>query len=115
MSHASPSRLPRPISFLFENSIFLIAGAIAALLWANTNDKSYHAFVHYTLVGGDAHQTASHAHEPGHDDGTKHIHEHEHKEHAEADERNEFFHERITTLSNVLTKTDTTTGSTSTS
>ena len=104
MSHASPSRLPRPISFLFENSIFLIAGAIAALLWANTNDKSYHAFVHYTLVGGDAHQAESDSHDHGHDDGTKHIHEHEHKEHAEADDAERGFFANI--YHNVIERPD---------
>ena len=92
MSHASPSRLPRPISFLFENSIFLIAGAIAALLWANTNDKSYHAFVHYTLVGGDAHQAESDSHD------------HEHKEHAEADDTERGFFANI--YHNVIERPD---------
>ena len=29
------------VDFLFENSMFLIAGAIVALLWANLDDESY--------------------------------------------------------------------------
>lgn len=50
MGHDShkPSRpIPR---FLFENSIFLIAGAVIALAWANTDAKSYHHFVDFDLV-----------------------------------------------------------------
>lgn len=38
-----------PIRFLFENSIFLIAGAIAALLWANTDIQSYHKVVEFPI------------------------------------------------------------------
>ena len=66
MSHdVKPSKTPRPIRFLFENSIFLIAGAVGALLWANmdpdvsngagqiTHHGSYSNFVHHTLIGGD--------------------------------------------------------------
>lgn len=42
--------LPRPIQFLFENSIFLVAGALAALLWANFDKKSHDHFFHVQLV-----------------------------------------------------------------
>ena len=38
------------IAFLFENSIFLIAGAFGALLWANLDHDSYHHLVHLKLV-----------------------------------------------------------------
>ena len=62
MSQAAPSRLPKPISFLFENSIFLIAGTLAALLWANTNTESYESLVHYTIVGGDGHHDIEEPH-----------------------------------------------------
>lgn len=62
MSQAAPSRLPKPISFLFENSIFLIAGTLAALLWANTNTESYESLVHYTIVGGDGHHDVEEPH-----------------------------------------------------
>lgn len=34
------------IRFLFESSGFLIAGAIAALLWANLSLESYHSLIH---------------------------------------------------------------------
>lgn len=41
----------RPVRrFLFENSIFLVAGALAALIWANTLPKSYEHFVHFDLT-----------------------------------------------------------------
>ena len=90
MSHAAPSRLPRPISFLFENSIFLIAGTIAALLWANTNPTAYHDFVHYTIVGGEPQHKDSHSHEHqhNHDDDKSHTHEHEHEQ-AEQNKTND--------------------------
>jgi Na+:H+ antiporter, NhaA family len=42
----------RPISFLFENSLFLIFGTVAALVWANSGGiNSYEHFVHFPLVG----------------------------------------------------------------
>ena len=37
------------ITFLFENSIFLIAGAFGALLWANLDHDSYYHLVHLKL------------------------------------------------------------------
>ena len=37
------------IAFLFENSIFLIAGAFGALLWANLDHDSYHHLIHLKL------------------------------------------------------------------
>lgn len=68
MSHdAKPCKTPRPIKFLFENSIFLIAGALGALIWANmdpdvrdtagqvTHHGTYNSFVHHRLIGGDEH------------------------------------------------------------
>ena len=68
-----PDNVPRrrPIRFLFENSVFLIVGAVVALFWANmapdrVNDKgeiverqSYGRFVHFAILGADeAHQVA---------------------------------------------------------
>jgi NhaA family Na+:H+ antiporter len=35
---------------LFENSVFLMAGALAALIWANTDKGSYDAFIHWEIV-----------------------------------------------------------------
>ena len=50
MSQAKPSNRKRPIRFLFENSIFLIAGAVGALVWANTDPHSYHQFSHFDFM-----------------------------------------------------------------
>jgi NhaA family Na+:H+ antiporter len=45
----------RPISFLFENSLFLIFGTVAALIWANSDAiDSYDHFVHFPLVGASS-------------------------------------------------------------
>ena len=41
------SQAPAPIRFLFENSIFLISGAVLALAWANIDADNYHRFVNY--------------------------------------------------------------------
>jgi len=38
--------------FLFENSLFLIGGAVAALAWVNTNPESYHQLLHTSLLPG---------------------------------------------------------------
>ncbi|MDA0376295.1 MAG: Na+/H+ antiporter NhaA [bacterium] len=40
------------ITFLLENSAFLIVGALVALVWANTDAHSYNDFVHIPLIGG---------------------------------------------------------------
>ena len=61
MSHQK--QRPRAIAFLYENSMFLIVGAVAALIWANVAPDSYHHFVHLDLTGGDNHHAA-----PVHDD-----------------------------------------------
>lgn len=58
-SGPGPRRLPGPIRFLFENSLFLIAGACAALAWANVDNAGYERFVHMPLSA-----TANHAHAP---------------------------------------------------
>jgi len=64
-------RTPRAFRFFFENSLFLVAGAIAALVWANTDKASYEAFVHFDLakmVGADAeHDKDGDKHADGHD------------------------------------------------
>ena len=58
----------RPISFLFENSLFLIFGTLAALVWANSGAiESYKHFVHFPLVG--ANTSADHdSNDPTHDE-----------------------------------------------
>lgn len=46
----------RPIRFLFENSVFLIVGALAALVWANLDGDSYNRIFHSDvngLIAGD--------------------------------------------------------------
>ncbi len=65
MPDAPEQRRRRPIRFLFENSIFLIVGAVVAILWANidpdqvnqdgeiTHQHSYGRFVHFAVLGAD--------------------------------------------------------------
>ncbi|MCA9205001.1 MAG: Na+/H+ antiporter NhaA, partial [Planctomycetales bacterium] len=56
------------MAFLFENSLFLVFGAVAALVWANVDQHSYHNFVHFDLkqVISDRDGAGSHGHgEPG--------------------------------------------------
>ena len=44
---STPSDKPQPvIRFLFENSMFLVIGAVLAFAWANLHHKTYHHFVH---------------------------------------------------------------------
>lgn len=51
----SQSKSSSPITFLFENSIFLIAGAFGALIWANLDHGSYERFIEMPLwPAGDA-------------------------------------------------------------
>lgn len=38
--------------FLFENSLFLIGGSVAALVWANADVESYHQLLHTSLIPG---------------------------------------------------------------
>lgn len=57
MSHSK--QLPRPISILFEYSVFLIVGSIIALIWANVNFDSYHHFIDYRLFGEGGHHKFS--------------------------------------------------------
>lgn len=125
MSHAAPSRLPRPISFLFENSIFLIAGTIAALCWANTDVKSYNDFTHFSIVGADAHhahshddhKTDSHAQNPDNQsqadaEHTYHAdHDHGDAEHADSTEAKSNEESGfLTDLKHIIQRPDKTTG-----
>lgn len=41
------------VRFLLENSLFLIAGAVVALIWANTGMESYEHFVHFEFFHSD--------------------------------------------------------------
>ena len=77
-------------AFLFENSIFLILGALAALVWANADASwernTYSHFVHFDLLQmfGESHETgqAANHHEATH--AAAHGHD-EHGDHAEVE------------------------------
>ena len=49
--------------FVTNYSLLLIAGALIALVWANTHPESYHHLVHFTLIDhffiGHAHYDAA--------------------------------------------------------
>ena len=53
---AHHKKKPPAVAFLFDNSIFLIAGAVLALVWANTAPDAYHDFVNFDLAGGTHHE-----------------------------------------------------------
>lgn len=57
MSHHAKSG---PITFLFDNSLFLIAGAFGALVWANVDKQSYEHFVHLDILGSDHAEEGDH-------------------------------------------------------
>jgi Na+:H+ antiporter, NhaA family len=64
MSHKK--QRPRAIEFLYDNSMFLIAGTIGALVWANAAPESYEHFVHLDLTGGGSHHAAPAHNDTGH-------------------------------------------------
>ncbi|MEM7235474.1 MAG: Na+/H+ antiporter NhaA, partial [Planctomycetota bacterium] len=43
----------RPLRFLYDNSLFLIGGAIAALVWANIDSEGYRHFTEAEIIGAD--------------------------------------------------------------
>lgn len=67
MSKKAPpkSAAQRAIRFLLENSLFLILGAVAGLLWANVDNASYEALKHLPILEnpwfGDAHHAGEEA------------------------------------------------------
>ncbi|MDA0284272.1 MAG: Na+/H+ antiporter NhaA, partial [Planctomycetota bacterium] len=71
MSHKK--QRPAAVAFLYENSMFLIAGAIAALVWANVAPDSYHHFIHLDLTGSGEHRAAPAQDEAGGHDATAHV------------------------------------------
>ena len=56
-------QFPGPIRFLFENSLFLIGGAVLALVWANVDSAGYEQFVHAPLVHAAEGEGSHDAHE----------------------------------------------------
>lgn len=45
----SSAKKKGPIAFLFENSLFLIFGAVAGLVWANVDHEAYEHLLHFEL------------------------------------------------------------------
>lgn len=91
MSQQSSSQ-PTAIRFLFENSLFLIGGALTALIWVNMDRDSYHDFVHYDLKGvfvdvdhSNGHQQSGGHSEDGPPDAGQGEH-HDERPNAEADD-----------------------------
>lgn len=90
MSNESKKSFFFGMRFLFEYSGFLIAGALAALIWANVDDKSYHHFVHFELkhiFAEEHHANDSHEHEEHHDSHSEH--DDSHSEHQESTPHND--------------------------
>jgi len=53
MSNSKPGNGIEQVSrFLFEHSLFLIGGSLAALVWANLDADSYHQLLHTSLIPG---------------------------------------------------------------
>ena len=96
MSH-SANRTPRAFRFLFENSLFLVAGAIAALVWANLDKETYETMIHFDVRqivgievakhGADGHGKADgHAKTDAHDKTDSHAKKSDHdKSHGKND------------------------------
>lgn len=75
MSHSDSSKKSTPLRLLFDYSLFLIFGAIAALVWANLDQESHYNVFHADLVAlvtgaesehGDGHEGDSHEAGDGH-------------------------------------------------
>jgi NhaA family Na+:H+ antiporter len=45
----------RVVKFVLENSLLLVAGAVAALIWANVDPESYDHLIHLRFLGTDFH------------------------------------------------------------
>lgn len=84
MSHATPPKRPRPIRFLFENSIFLIAGAVGALIWANSSPHTYQHFSHFDI--SSIFRDADEHHGQGHGEGDAGNHTDSAQHHAGTEE-----------------------------
>lgn len=58
------------ITFLLDNSLFLIGGAVLALVWANLSAETYHKFIHFDvmqIVNGESSGEAEHETPPVHE------------------------------------------------
>ena len=62
MSQSTAGKSRKPIRFLFENSLFLIGGAIAGLVWANASPEGYEHIKHIELWPGHHPENGGHAH-----------------------------------------------------
>lgn len=68
---SSSTKDEAPLNFLFENSIFLITGAIAALVWANMSPTTHYNFFNFPLER----MLYQSPHGDGHGHGDDHGHE----------------------------------------
>lgn len=62
--HHQKTKKPGIITFLLDNSLFLIGGAILALVWANVSSEGYHQFIHFdvmSIVRGESAGESEHA------------------------------------------------------
>ena len=71
MQESASKTLPKPVHFLFENSIFLVVGAVIAVIWANVDEQlhahTYQWLVHLSLTdlfASGGHHHAEHGHSP---------------------------------------------------
>ena len=60
MSTDAPGHKVRVLQFLFDNSLFLIGGALVALIWANVDYDSYNALIHANLLPAGDHALTPH-------------------------------------------------------
>lgn len=88
-----------PIQILFEYSLFLVLGAIGALVWANLDYDSHYSFFHGDLTklvtqnrldreAGSGHDDADHSDEKSHADGAADDSENEESKAGSADTAN---------------------------
>jgi len=86
MSHNNSSN--NAVAFLYENSIFLIAGAIIALGWANYSNDTYEHFINFEFKHLFYDEDPAHAeHGVGH--GKEDHAEHDHAKHDDGEDHKE--------------------------
>lgn len=91
MTTSNHGKRRNPVRFLFEYSLFLVAGAFIALVWANVEagdeHGSYHRFVHwepFAMFTGDSADDADHGDDAAH--AKSEAHADEEADHEEGDE-----------------------------